>query len=214
MASMKLPCADDCLMISLYRMDYLSFSLSVFRRRYEQGHWDAVITGYKELELHDIDSFTNQSVIRGIFERTRQHLSEHHLHDDDHPIQWLPCHAIDLKREGELKAHVDSVRFSGGLVAGISLLSSCIMRLIPDNGAKDNDDDDEDPADKETATIKGHIDLLLPPNSLYSLTGEGRFNYSHELLADSSIFTNPIDGTTTLVNRDHRLSIIFRDAKS
>jgi alkylated DNA repair protein alkB homolog 7 len=182
----------------------------LLRRRYEKGHWDAVITGYKEVELHD-DSVS--TTIREIFDRTRQHLGERHL--NYHPIQWLPCHAIDLKREGQLKAHVDSVRFSGGLVAGISLLSSSIMRLIPDDDG--DDDDDDESADKETTTFnegdRGHIDVLLPPNSLYALTGDGRFKYSHQLLPDSSTFTNPIDNTTTLVSRDQRLSIIFRDAK-
>jgi alkylated DNA repair protein alkB homolog 7 len=152
--------------------------------------------------------FLSQQPYETFSKRTRQHLRKHHL--DHHQVQWLPCHAIDLKREGELKAHVDSVRFSGGLVAGISLLSSCIMRLIPDEGGEDHDRVHQGTT---TTLFPGHVDLLLPPNSLYTLTGDGRFKYSHELLPDSSTFTNPIDKTRTLVRRDHRSSIIFRDAK-
>jgi alkylated DNA repair protein alkB homolog 7 len=121
---------------------------------------------------------------------------ENHLDAD---ITWLPCHAIDLKQDGELKAHIDSVRFSGGMVAGVSLLSSSIMRLRP--GADAGRDPNE-----------GFVDLLLPPLSLYVLTGVSRYQYAHELLPTGSTFTAH-DGTMTDVERLHRLSIIFRDAK-
>lgn len=132
-----------------------------------------------------------------IFERTRQILAKRHLTYE--PVSWLPCHAIDLKQEGELNAHVDSVKFSGDLVAGISLLSSSIMRLKPhkDGGATD---------------MEGHVDLLLPPLSLYALTGVGRYRYSHELREDQAVFTS-LSSATVTVERDHRFSVIFRDAK-
>ncbi|CAN0326924.1 unnamed protein product, partial [Phaeothamnion confervicola] len=42
---------------------------------------------------------------------------------------WLPCHAIDLAPEGFIKPHVDSVKFSGRVVAGLSLVSAAVMRL-------------------------------------------------------------------------------------
>lgn len=133
-----------------------------------------------------------------ILERTRQLLTESHLFYE--PISWLPCHAIDLKKEGELNAHVDSVKFSGDLVAGISLLSSSVMRLTPHE-------------DGGTPVLDGHVDLLLPPLSLYVLTGVGRYRYSHELLKDQAIFNSPEGDTTTRVERGDRLSIIFRDSK-
>ena len=52
-------------------------------------------------------------------------------HENAAVTSWLPCHAIDLSKDGRLDAHVDSVKFSGGIVAGISLLSDSIMRLRP-----------------------------------------------------------------------------------
>jgi alkylated DNA repair protein alkB family protein 7 len=146
-----------------------------------------------------------------IFQRVRHHLQANHLAHSTTttPIPWLPCHAIDLKKEGELTAHVDSIKFSGNLVAGISLLSASIMRLIPDDG--DGDDEDNTPTTKEN---KGWVDLYLPPLSLYALTGVGRYRYSHQLLPHNSIFTTSDDGTTEIVvERDHRLSVIFRDGK-
>jgi alkylated DNA repair protein alkB family protein 7 len=164
-------------------------------RRYEKGHWDAVITNYKEVELAD-ESMEDPRITQ-IFERTRHVLENNQLTYE--PVSWLPCHAIDLKKDGQLDAHVDSVKFSGDLVAGISLLSHCIMRLAPhiDGGEPVGD---------------GHVDLYLPPLSLYALIGVARYRYSHELLEDQSIFTSA-DGKTTTVARDHRQSIIFRDAK-
>lgn len=70
---------------------------------------------------------------------------------------WLPCHAIDLKKEGVLSAHVDSVKFSGTIVCGISLESSAIMRLKPS----------KDGAFYDPLDCEGHVDMLLPPLSLY-----------------------------------------------
>ena len=147
-------------------------------------------------------------------------------------VSWLPCHAIDLKKEGVLSAHVDSVKFSGGIVSGISLESSAIMRLKPSEDGLAFDPNDS----------SGHIDLLLPPLSLYGksfrlcdmiffrdkvsyhqllpfqvLSGGARYNYSHELLPTGSKFhLMDIDDEEIKiveVERDRRLSIIFRDTK-
>lgn len=169
------------------------------RRRYEKGHWDAVIVNYKEVEMSDFSFDTPE--IPNIFHRVRQHLAEHHLNSN--PVEWLPCHAIDLKKEGELTAHVDSIKFSGDLVAGVSLLSPSIMRLVPDDGTDEQN---------EASGADGWVDLYLPPLSLYALTGVGRYRYSHQLLPDNSAFSKA-DGTKIKVQRDHRLSVIFRDAK-
>lgn len=179
------------------------------RRRYEKGHWDAVITNYKEVELSDL-VFDNQE-IPNIFHRIRQHLASNHLlkdENDNRTIHWLPCHAIDLKKEGELNAHVDSVKFSGDLVAGVSLMSPSIMRLIPHKDGEGVDLDEDAKEGKD----KGWVDMHLPPRSLYAMTGVARYRYAHELLPTNSTFTQP-DGTEILVERDHRISIIFRDAK-
>ena len=173
----------------------LCFSIFATSRRYEKGHWDAVITNYKEVEL--ADAIFDDPEIHRIFQRVREHLEEHQLREfyGEEPIRWLPCHAIDLKKEGELNAHVDSIKFSGDLVAGISFLSPSIMRLVPDD-----------------APEEGWVDLYLPPLSLYALTGVGRYRYSHQLMPTNSTFVTP-DGKEIIVERDDRLSVIFRDTK-
>mmetsp|Transcript_12326 Transcript_12326/g.23580 ORF Transcript_12326/g.23580 Transcript_12326/m.23580 type:complete len:249 (-) Transcript_12326:28-774(-) len=172
------------------------------RRRYESGHWDAVIVKYKETELfNETDQLSPTS--RNVLRRIREHLmAQGHVATD---ITWLPSHAIELHPEGELRAHVDSVRFSGGLVAGLSLGCSSIMRLQPskEETSKDNHSSSED-------DNQGYVDLFLPPRSLYALTGKSRYDYTHELLRNEAIFS----GSGEAVNRDkHRWSIIFRDSK-
>lgn len=169
--------------------------LSYFRRRYERGHWDAVITNYKETEL--IDETLEASRVVDIFSNTRKLLEAEHL--EYRPVRWLPCHGIDLKKDGALNAHVDSVKFSGDLVAGLSLKSPAIMRLVPHS-------------DGAEGPMEGHVDLYLPPLSLYVLTGVARYRYSHELLVSGATFQQGA-GQSFIVDRDHRLSVIFRDSK-
>jgi len=199
------------------------------RRRYEKGHWDSVITKFREIELFDLhqmmmegihnddsdDSSSSTALILRAFQRIRNHLAHNHLRDvytNDEQWNWLPCHAIDLKKDGQLNAHVDSVRFSGHLVAGLSLLSPAIMRLRhpppPDEHDKEQEEQSSLLSDDNDA---GHIDLLLPPKSLYVLQGFARYECSHELLPDKSVFDASLQ--TITVSRDQRLSIIFRDAK-
>ena len=182
-----------------------------FRRRYEKGHWDAVIIKYKETELLDEASMISIES-RALFDRVRHQLKERHLSskiEQGVPIQWLPCHAIDLHKEGELKAHVDSVRFSGDIVSGLSLVSPSIMRLIPDDGTCESDQD------KTNETSGGWVDLYLPPRSLYVLSGPGRYLYSHQLLPTGAVFkeSDDSDKNAITIHRDHRLSVIFRDTK-
>lgn len=201
------------------------------RRRFENGHWDAVIKQYREVELPTPDDqFPRQNDVEhddtGVYvppyvkviEKTRRHLENHQL--NDHSIRWLPCHAIDLSANGELTAHVDSIKFSGGIVAGISLLSDSIIRLKPSA--------EEWESNKKVHDSYGYVDLYLPRLSLYVLSGMSRYSYTHELLPSNSTYEfmemdstdlNAVDkhlckNTCINVIRGRRLSIIFRDAKT
>lgn len=205
------------------------------RRRFEDGHWDSVITGYREVELPDeqlspwqgIVTENNRAVQEAIH-KTRRHL-ESNIHanpskqrvDNGSPetvqIQWLPCHAIDLSAQGELSAHVDSVKFSGDIVAGISLLSDAIMRLRPSSSDWESRGQNESISRFDNS--HGYVDLYLPMLSLYVLSGMSRYNYTHELLPSNTAFefvetqTNTGMGEKIEVIRGRRLSIIFRDRK-
>ena len=178
------------------------------RRRFEEGHWDSVITKYRETEIATPNEVDGKSTIEDapqyaqIIQRTRGLLKTYVSPQLRNHMAWLPCHAIDLSKNGRLDAHVDSVKFSGGIVAGISLLSDSIMRLRPAKGEWTDDSSDE--------SLGGHVDLYLPKLSLYCLHGMSRFDYSHELLPSDSVYE--INGKNVQVTRGRRLSIIFRDA--
>ena len=192
------------------------------RRRYERGHWDAVIVKYKETEL----TLSNLSpTSKEMLQRLQSHVYQHHLQPllakndsnnndtmmNDVARHFLPFHVIDLAKEGELNAHVDSVRFSGHLVCGLSLLSPSIMRLKP----ADPEHQQEVSSDDEQNELEGHVDLYLPPLSLYVLSGVGRYKYTHELLPTGSTFTiNTKEEQSIEVHRERRISIIFRDVKT
>lgn len=197
------------------------------RRRFENGHWDSVITGYREVELPD-EQFSSspcvadENIAFQVVRKTRRHLEKRHVNGDYTGaisyIRWLPCHAIDLSTEGELSAHVDSVKFSGGIVAGLSLLSDAIMRLRPSS----SDWESGDNASIHSCDIghHGYVDLFLPQLSLYVLSGMSRYEYTHELLPSGTRFEfvnvqdDSIEGHSIDVIRGRRLSIIFRDSKS
>eukprot|EP00978_Attheya_sp_CCMP212_P004497 scaffold9790_cov40-Attheya_sp.AAC.1 len=204
-------------------------SIRMKRRRYEKGHWDAVITGYKEVELPDPDATKQRSNLPSsrfgplsndsetVLRRVRTLLesndsiwmpssSSTNSKCETKNRTWLPCHAIDLNETGELTAHVDSIKFSGCLVSGLSLLSPSILRLKP---AAANEDNEENENDSSHVIKEGHVDLYLPPKSLYVLSGVSRYQYTHELLPTHSTF-----GPQSIsVPRGLRYSVIFRDAK-
>lgn len=70
--------------------------------------------------------------------------------------------------------HVDSIKFSGDMIAGISLLSTRTMVLSPEG----------DPASSRDPVAD--IALRLPPRSLYVLRGKYRYDYRHEILGPFS----------------------------
>jgi alkylated DNA repair protein alkB family protein 7 len=167
----------------------------------------------------DFISIESQHIIRSIRQRLIDFCFPHQ--STRLSIKWLPCHVIDLKSDGKLMAHVDSIRFSGHIVAGLCLGSSAIMRLKPSvnndggssssKGYNNNSNNNQQPVDSH------YVDMYLPPRTLYVLRDAARYEYSHELLPDSSEFHFLDNDAATIkkivVRRDRRISVIFRDAK-
>lgn len=170
--------------------------LKMKRKRWEEGHWDSVITKYKETELDRNLSPTSMKAI----ERLRC-LIEDVSFSGISTVSWLPSHAIHLHKDGKLSAHVDSVKFSGKVVCGLSLLSDSIMRLKPHNDL-----------DRVSNTDSEFIDLYLPQRSLYILSGKGRYKFTHEILQSGAKFRLGTDKCIE-ITRDDRMSVIFRDAR-
>ncbi|XP_048102732.1 alpha-ketoglutarate-dependent dioxygenase alkB homolog 7, mitochondrial isoform X2 [Alosa alosa] len=99
-----------------------------------------------------------------------------------------PVHVLDLDKAGFIKPHIDSVKFCGTTIAGISLLSASVMRLVREEVKTD------------------WVDLLLPQRSLYVLRAEARYKFTHEILKDEESF---FDGRR--VARHRRISVICRN---
>ncbi|KAF0032578.1 hypothetical protein F2P81_014868 [Scophthalmus maximus] len=99
-----------------------------------------------------------------------------------------PVHVLDLDKTGYIKPHIDSVKFCGSTIAGLSLLSDSIMRLV-----------------KEHANNEW-LDLLLPRRSLYILRDQARYNFTHEILKDEESMFNG-----QRVPRQRRISVICRN---
>ena len=156
-------------------------SLQRFRKkRYEVDHWDGVINKYKELERPLLLwSEKNVATLRRTEAFIHSYLRSHLNNNFDN--DWLHPHVIDVAEDGYILPHVDSIKFSGIVVAGLSLLSQRNMHLrLPEQT-------DELPC----------IELTLPSRSLYILSNKARFELAHSIECNSS--------------SKRRISIIFRD---
>ncbi|XP_054708780.1 alpha-ketoglutarate-dependent dioxygenase alkB homolog 7, mitochondrial-like isoform X3 [Uloborus diversus] len=150
------------------------------RRRYEIDHWDGAITTYKETEKMDWNVQNSE-----VLQRVRD------IAFTPQCSQIKHVHVLDIAKHGYIKPHVDSIKFCGDTIAGLSLLSSSIMRLAKENN-------------KEK-----FVDVLLSRRSLYIMKGTSRYDFTHEILEDAkSYFKNKH------VPRDRRVSIICRNEPS
>lgn len=115
--------------------------------------------------------------------------------------------------------HVDSVKFSGDLIAGISLLSPRIMTLtkeLPDvatdmqgNGLNKGDINCTI-ASNELESLPNYGEMLLPRRSLYILAGVARYYYAHAILGkdqEPKWLKNAVD------KFDRRISFVIRNIK-
>ena len=97
------------------------------RKRYGKNHFDSVITGYKETELGaGLASSANArpKQVQDVLDR----VSAYVCRVSGVKVLIAP-HVIDLAKDGIISPHVDSVKFSGNLIAGLSLQSLRVMRL-------------------------------------------------------------------------------------
>ncbi|XP_068193455.1 alpha-ketoglutarate-dependent dioxygenase alkB homolog 7, mitochondrial [Antennarius striatus] len=150
------------------------------KKRYEFDHWDDAIHGYRETERASWGAACQE-----VLNRVRL------VAFPEGSALLGPVHVLDLDKTGYIKPHIDSVKFCGSTIAGLSLLSDSIMRLVKE------DDTNE------------WVDLLLPRHSLYILRDQARYNFTHEILKDEeSVFNGQ------KVPRLRRISVICRNLPS
>jgi len=175
------------------------------RRRYESGHWDGVITRFREMQIPVSPSpdcptlLTVLDRMKGLIPATA--IAQPHVH------------VLDLASDGAIDFHVDSVKFSGRLVCGVTLLSPAVMRLRR-----------EPPSPVATpewvwrddgATAGATVDVWLPARSVYMLIDTSRYQWAHAVLAGTHTYPAHHSGgsaaSTTVVERGRRISLIIRD---
>ncbi|XP_031562880.1 alpha-ketoglutarate-dependent dioxygenase alkB homolog 7, mitochondrial-like [Actinia tenebrosa] len=145
-------------------------------QKYQFDHWDGAIKGYRETEK----SRWTDDCLR-VFKRMRDTSFKPNTKLLSH------VHVLDLDGNGYIKPHIDSVKFCGPTIAGLSLLSSSVMRLIHE---------------KYSSVT---VDLLLPRRSMYILRDSIRYEFTHEVLEDK---TSRWKGEH--IPRDRRISVILR----
>ncbi|KAH8287751.1 hypothetical protein KR054_012433 [Drosophila jambulina] len=176
------------------------------RLPYESSHWDDVCV-LSNISLRFPSTHLPLQAIHGYRESERRDWSLDNRHVLDRISRSafkgrvMPhVHILDLAEEGVIKPHVDSVRFCGDTIAGLSLLSDCVMRLakVPaKEGAKDSD------LERRVA------DLLLPRRSLYIMSHVARYQFTHEVLAREQSWFG-----ASRVEKRRRLSVICRNEPS
>ncbi|XP_045469035.1 alpha-ketoglutarate-dependent dioxygenase alkB homolog 7, mitochondrial [Harmonia axyridis] len=145
--------------------------------RYEYDHWDNAIHGFRETERL---KWNNENT--RILNRVREIAFPH----DTAQLKYV--HILDLAENGYIKPHIDAVKFCGNTIAGLSLLTDSVMKLVNDKN-------------KEL-----YVDVLLKRRSLYVMKDEARYNYTHEILDNkNSIFKN------TQIFKTRRISVICRN---
>lgn len=152
------------------------------RLRYEFDHWDNAIHGYRETERKTWNE-NNQVILNRVksfaFEQFKNKNMSNLLNH---------VHILDLHEDGFIKLHVDSTRFCGNTIAGLSLLGDCVMRLQNEN-------------DKEKSAK-----ILLKRRSLYIMREAARYEYAHEILKNEESFFNG-----DKIEKPRRISIICRN---
>ncbi|CAK6979232.1 alpha-ketoglutarate-dependent dioxygenase alkB homolog 7%2C mitochondrial [Scomber scombrus] len=151
--------------------------LGLKKKRYQFDHWDDAIHGYRETERVRWGAECEE-----VLTRVRSIAFA-----EGSPLLG-PVHVLDLDKTGYIKPHIDSVKFCGTTIAGLSLLSDSIMRLV-----------------KEDASSEW-LDMLLPRRSLYILRDQARYDFTHEILKDEeSVFNGQ------KVPRQRRIAVICRN---
>uniref|UniRef100_A0A8U8BPW0 Uncharacterized protein n=1 Tax=Geospiza parvula TaxID=87175 RepID=A0A8U8BPW0_GEOPR len=143
------------------------------RGRYQRDHWDRAITGLSWGPGGGLGGSWGALLGQG--------------------RPWRPgprarAHVLDLEPGGAVGAHVDSTKFCGCTIAGLSLLSSSVLRL------------------RSLREPRQRLELLLEPRSLYVLRGAARFEFTHEILPDPESFFGGLR-----VPRGRRVALIFRN---
>ena len=130
--------------------------------------------------------------------------------------QLLPVHVLELGEDGYISQHVDHVEYSGGSIVGLSLLTDALMTLhhvgphAADTKGEASTAEDHSRPDQAGENAPW-LPMLLPRRSLYVLRGAARYEWSHAVPLDRSLWPGPPEEAEGLKTRGRRIAMIFRD---
>lgn len=149
----------------------------LMRRKYNAGHWDGAIVSYREMEKMDWNP-ANSTIMK--------RFEKHVFKSEEECLS--ATHVLDLHEDGYIKPHIDSIKFCGATVSGLSLLSDAVMRFKLDE--------------------KNYSDVLIPRFSVYTMSNDIRYKYTHEILPNIA----SISGRD--VKRTRRITVMKRSNES
>ncbi|KAG0318259.1 Alpha-ketoglutarate-dependent dioxygenase alkB 7, mitochondrial, partial [Linnemannia gamsii] len=174
--------------------------------RYEDGHFDRVITRYRECSAGDWSSShplpaTNPSTSSQPSnnstttkkERTTPLEMMTSIKSEFFPStwNWVAPHILELEAgQGGIKPHVDHLDASGSVVAGLCLGSSAVMELIHQ----------DDP--------QKWFRVLLPKRCFYFQRDSVRYSYKHGIPIEAE--DHQFKGV--VVPKEKRISVMLRNA--
>ncbi|KAF9989873.1 Alpha-ketoglutarate-dependent dioxygenase alkB 7, mitochondrial [Mortierella antarctica] len=183
--------------------------------RYEDGHFDGVITRYRECSATDWGGAASSSTPRTLDDRdqgtgsetsflttaeSRQRTNRTSPSEVMQSIKqeffppcwkWVAPHILELEAgKGGIKPHVDHLDASGEVVAGLCLGSDAVMELIH-----------EDDPQKQ-------FRVLLPKGCFYFQRDSVRYHYKHGIPIE--LEDHHFRGT--VIPKEKRISIMLRNA--
>ncbi|GAA95467.1 uncharacterized protein L969DRAFT_92599 [Mixia osmundae IAM 14324] len=136
---------------------------------FHSGHFDGVISGYRETTVSRFDDpfdANERTTLLAVLKKIYVALGASDESVGFEPPTHLLMHLLHLSSSGRIDPHVDNIEASGGLLAGLSLGSERVMHL-----ERSKDD---------------AFSVLLPPGSLYIQRGTVRFDYKHSIPAEDT----------------------------
>lgn len=184
------------------------------RQRYQSEHWDYAITNFRELEKKSWRP-VNKPVIDRLKKLTVQSLVTPPPTGTTVEQLVLPLvHVLDLGETGEIKPHVDSVRFCGDCVTVLSLLDHSILRLAVASPSEivGVPSDRDDLQTMDLPPVGSWVDLLIPRRSVYVMRGVSRYLCTHAILSNDEVVKSHETTKNDMYNlhRKRRVSVICR----
>ncbi|KAJ3213106.1 hypothetical protein HK099_007570 [Clydaea vesicula] len=114
---------------------------------YAKKHFDGVINLYKECSVESWkNTVIDDSWEMSLLNRFKTRISTEINRD----VKFLAPHLLDLAEDGEIMAHVDNLKASGSLIAGVCLKSDAVMILR-----------------RVSDPLNDYVTLFLPKGCLY-----------------------------------------------